>query len=96
MPYVFRPERANGIHATYAFEIDGPDGGEWTVEIADGVCRTAEGAPERFDASIGCDASTFLDMVFDAVRPGEAFVDGRLRVRGDLALAMRFSRMFGG
>lgn len=96
MPYVFRPERAGGVRATYLFEITGEDGGSWTVRIADGRCEVSEGTTERYDALIGCDARTFLDLVFATVRPGEAFVDGKLRVAGDLALAMRFSKVMGG
>lgn len=96
MPYVFRPERAEGVRATYVFDIDGDQGGVWTVRIADGTCVVSEGRPESFDALIGCEAKTFLDIVFATVRPGEAFVDGRLRVAGDLALAMRFSKVMGG
>lgn len=95
MPYVFKPERAQGLAATFFFEIDGEHGGDWTVRIADGRCETAEQRPERYDVFIGCDAPTFLDLVFQTTRPGEAIVDARLRVGGDLALAMRFSQLMG-
>jgi putative sterol carrier protein len=96
MPYVFRAERAENVRATYLFEIDGEHGGSWTVRIADGRCDVTEGATDSYDAYIGCDARTFLDLVFATVRPGEAVVDGRLRVAGDLASAMRFSKVMGG
>ena len=96
MPYVFRPERAGDLSATFYFGIHGEHGGDWTVRIADGRCDTAPERPERYDVYIGCDAPTFLDLVFQAVRPGEAIVDAKLRVGGDLALAMRFSKLMGG
>jgi putative sterol carrier protein len=96
MPYVFRPERAGDVRATYVFEIDGEHGGAWTVRIGDGRCEVTEGSTNSFDAFIGCDARTFLDLVFATIRPGEAFVEGKLRVAGDLALAMRFSKVMGG
>lgn len=96
MPYVFRAERAGDVRATYLFEITGEHGGSWTVRIGDGRCEVAEGAPATYDALIRCDARTFLDLVFQSVRPGEAIVDGTLRVAGDLALAMRFSKVMGG
>jgi putative sterol carrier protein len=96
MPYVFRPERAEGVDAVFAFEIDGEGGGAWTVRIGGGRCEVVEGRPDSYDAFIGADARTFLDIVFQTIRPGEAFVDGKLRVGGDLALAMRFSKVMGG
>jgi hypothetical protein len=96
MPFVFRPERATGVDTTYFFEIAGPHGGSWSVHVHDGKCETAEGKPDHWDVRIGCDADTFLDLTTGVARAGEAFVDGKLRVTGDLALAMRFSRFFGG
>ena len=96
MPYVFRPERAGDVRATYLFEIAGENGGAWTVQIADGTLTVVEGSADRYDAMIACDARTFLALVFQTVRPGEAIVDGTLRVGGDLALAMRFSKVMGG
>ena len=95
MPYVFRAERARGIAATYYFDLSGAHGGRWTVRVGGDGCETNEGAPDRWDAMIACDAATFLDLATATVRPGEAFIDGKLIVAGDLALAMRFSRFFG-
>ena len=96
MPYVFRADQAGDVRATYVFDITGEHGGTWTVRIGDGRCEVTEGAADTYDALIGCDARTFLDLVFKTVRPGEAIVDGTLRVGGDLALAMRFSKVMGG
>lgn len=95
MPFVFRAERAAGVDATFFFDLEGEDGGAWTVHIRDDRCETINEEPDRWDVLIGCDASTFLDLTTGVVRAGEAFVDGKLRVGGDLALAMRFSRFFG-
>lgn len=94
MPYALRPERARGVRAVYLFEIEGEGAQSWTLRVADGACETAAGRPDRYDVRIACDAGTFLDLATGVVRPGEAFVDGRLRVSGDLALAMRVSKMF--
>ncbi|MFY9588722.1 MAG: SCP2 sterol-binding domain-containing protein, partial [Actinomycetota bacterium] len=96
MPHVFRAERASDVRATFQFDITGEHGGAWTVRIGDGRCGVTEGVADSYDAFIGCDARTFLDLVFATIRPGEAFVDGKLRVAGDLALAMRFSKVMGG
>ncbi len=96
MPFVYRADRGVGLRATYVFVLDGDGGGTWTVCIADDTCATSEGAAGGADVTIACDTRTFLDLAFGLVRPGEAFVDGRLRVTGDLALAMRFSNLMGG
>jgi hypothetical protein len=95
LPHVFRPERAGDLRAVIVFDLAGEDGGAWTVRIADGRLAVEEGAAPDADAVVGCDARTFLDLATGIVRPGEAFVEGRLRVRGDLALAMRFSKLVG-
>jgi hypothetical protein len=34
----FHAEKAQGVHLRYAFQLSGPNGGEWFVEVSDGKC----------------------------------------------------------
>jgi putative sterol carrier protein len=95
MPFVFRGDRAGGLSAVFFFDLSGSHGGRWSVRIGGGRCETGEGAPEQWDVMIACDTQTFLDLATARVRPGEAFIEGKLSVAGDLALGMRFSKLFG-
>ena len=39
----FKPEVAGGLKATYCFDISGPTGGKWTLDIQEGKCELKEG-----------------------------------------------------
>src|SRR5438094_10524142 len=69
--------------------IDGARNGGWTVRIGSGRMEIESGVPERPTVRVTADARTASE-VFRGERSGvEAFLLGRLRVRGNLALALR-------
>ena len=39
----FRPEKAKGVNARYQFDLNGPNGGEWYVDVNDGTMTMARG-----------------------------------------------------
>ncbi|HEX5469711.1 MAG TPA: SCP2 sterol-binding domain-containing protein [Gaiellaceae bacterium] len=84
--------RAKGLTASYRFEIAGA--GTWRVEIRDGSVTVAE-SEERADCVISTDEQTFLGVVQNEQSPMGAFLAGRIRVEGDMGLALRLRDVFG-
>jgi putative sterol carrier protein len=84
--------RAKGLTASYRFEIDGA--GTWRVEIRDGSVVAAE-SDEPADCVISTDEQTFLGVVRNEQSPMGAFLAGRIRVEGDMGLALRLRDVFG-
>ena len=79
------------LEATLA--IDGARNGGWTVRIGSGRMEVESGLPERSTVRVTGDART-VSEVFRGDRSGvEAFLLGQLRVRGNLALALRLDSM---
>ena len=69
-------------------------------EIADeGVIRFADGAVSigdgETDVTISATLDTFRDIFDGALSPTTAFMTGRMRIEGDMALAMQLSRVLG-
>jgi len=68
---------------------------EYTIELRDGHAYPKPGAPAKYDAFVETDPETFEAVQTGA--PGiEAFLDGRLRVRKNLALAMQLDALLAG
>jgi pimeloyl-ACP methyl ester carboxylesterase len=68
---------------------------EYTIELRDGRAYTKPGSPAKFDAFIETDPRTFAEV--QAGAPGiEAFLDGRLAVRKNLALALQLDAVLDG
>ncbi|MFQ5458042.1 MAG: SCP2 sterol-binding domain-containing protein [Myxococcota bacterium] len=88
------PDKAKSIDAVYQFNITGDNGGTWTVD-----CRLPE-AKEGPAAAPGCtftmSDTDFVDLVLGKLHGQLAFMSGRLKVGGNLALAMKLQQVLGG
>jgi alkanesulfonate monooxygenase SsuD/methylene tetrahydromethanopterin reductase-like flavin-dependent oxidoreductase (luciferase family) len=97
MAWRFQPARAGGFQGELQYVLDRSHGDPavWTLAVADGRAR-AEQRPAR-DPALTVRLSV-VDMVRVAggeLDLGAALFDGRLRLDGDLAVAMRLGPMFG-
>lgn len=88
----FRPEEARGLTATFVVVVEGR--GPTSVEIRDGRCLVAPGTARDADTTMTTDPVTWLDLVDNRIDGIAAFLQGRLRVSGDLNLAARFETLF--
>jgi putative sterol carrier protein len=90
------PDRAasrgpQALDASYCFDVDGA--GRWRVE-SDGekLVVTENDAPA--DCVIRTDEQTFLRIVRGEQSPMGAYMTGRVKVEGDLGLALRLRDLF--
>ena len=94
MPRAFVPERAKGLKATYQFELTGEGGGDWVIEIADQQCQVREGVAAEPDATISLAAADYVALVKGELDAMGAFMKGKLKVKGNIGLAMRALNLF--
>jgi putative sterol carrier protein len=80
----------------------GPEGIEGSVRIViedeGAVMIDAAGAragDEEADCTLTADADTFRDMLDGSLDPTAAFMGGRLRIEGDMGLAMKLAGLLG-
>lgn len=79
--------------AAIQFTID--EGGRtrhWTVVLSPSGSEAAESAVDQPNLEIITDAATWTDIAGGRVAPLEAFGQGKVRVRGDIALAQLLAR----
>lgn len=74
--------------------VDVDDGDVWTLEIEGRRLRLAQGASADADTTISADLETMIAVIGGSMSGVDAFVDGRLRVSGNLALSLRLSGSF--
>lgn len=94
LPGRFDPAAAAGVAAIIQFELTGEGGGTWHVTIADGACEVAEGPHDDPTLVVLASAENWLKVVAGSLDPQLAFLTGRLKVRGDMGLAMRLRALF--
>ena len=83
------PAKLAGIKAVYEFEISGTDPGIYSVAIADGKAWVSEGPHSSPDMTMIMASNDFADMVGGKLDGVRAFTEGKLRLKGDMMLAMR-------
>lgn len=76
-----------GVRGTYCFDID--QVGSWFVLVNDGAVKI-EKAKRDADCMIRCDQQDFVDIVQGRRNLLTAAMQGRVQLRGDIALAQKF------
>jgi putative sterol carrier protein len=89
LPERFRAERAGDLRAIYAFELTGPEGGSWTVRVGDGALTVEDGLAADADVTVTAAAADWMSIVEGRMDPQLAYLTKKLRVSGDLGLALR-------
>jgi putative sterol carrier protein len=92
LPSRFRPEAAAGLHATFAMDIDGA--GSWHATVDDGALTLERGTHPSPDVRVSSSAKIWCRLVAGELDPQFAFMTRRLKVAGDMGLAMRFRSLF--
>jgi len=94
MPGRFRPEKAAGTSAVIQYDISGDGGGTWHAVIKDGACAVSQGAASSPNLSLQISAQDWLDMTSGKQNPQMLFMSGKLKLKGDMGLAMKLGSMF--
>ncbi len=85
-------ESVTSVNAVYQFNIDGESGGTWTVDLTKEKDFVSEGAAEDPDCTVSMKEGDFVDM-WDGKLPGpQAFMMGKLKIQGDMGLAMKLQK----
>lgn len=71
------------------FHIDGPGGGSWQVAGREGRTELTPLGEGPKDCEVRCKEEDFLRIVAGEMSARRAFLTGRLRVVGDVGLALR-------
>ncbi len=94
MPSRFNKEAAKGLNAVYQFDLSGDGGGKWQVAIKDQTIEVKEGAADSPNITISMAAQDYLDMLSGKLNGQVAFMSGKLRIAGDMGLALRMQSLF--
>ncbi len=94
LPDHFHADRATGLAAVFQFVLSGDGGGSWHVVVHDGTCSVASGEHPAPTITVISSAESWLKVVAGSLDPQVAFMTGRLKVKGDIGLAMRMRSLF--
>jgi putative sterol carrier protein len=90
----FQAAKAKGVHARYQWDLSGPQGGQWWIDVNDGKYKMGKGKIDNPNVTFAA-----RDRDWVAVSNGEiggiwAYLTGRLKIRGDQGLARKLGEIF--
>lgn len=90
----FVPEKAAGLEAGVQLKLTGAQASDWTVTIRDGRCEAAEGSLPAPNLTLTVDAEDFVRIFTGQLDGMQAFMQGKLKLTGDMNLAMKLLGLF--
>jgi len=94
MPKAFLPEKAVGVNTVIQYNLTGTEAGDWIVTIKDGVCTTERGKAENPNLTLMAESQDYIDVITGKVNPMGAFAEGKVKLKGDLGVAMKLMNFF--
>ncbi len=89
------PAKMKGVSAVYQFELSGDNGGVFHVNVEDGAPTVVEEAHDSPNITISMAADDFESMLDGKLNATSAFMAGKLKVKGDMSLAMKLQSLLG-
>ena len=90
----FQPAKAKGVHVRYQWDLSGPHGGEWWIEVNDGTYTMGKGKIPNPNVTFIATDKDWVAICHDQLSGTWAYLSGRLKVRGDQAVARKLGEMF--
>jgi len=88
-----RPDVVAKINAVYQFEVSGPEGGAWTVDCTAPGGQVTAGTHPQAGCTVHVVDRDLLGIIQGRVNPAMAFMTGKLRIQGDMGLAMKLQQI---
>jgi hypothetical protein len=88
-----KPDVVAKINAVYQFNIGGPAGGTWSVDCTQPGGRVLAGPSPAARCTVSATDQSFLDIVNGKLNAQMAFMSGKLKIQGDMGLAMKLQQI---
>jgi hypothetical protein len=90
-----KPDVVAKINAIYQFNISGPTGGQWSVDCTKPGGAITAGQSAAAKCTVNATDADFLNIVNGKLNPQMAFMSGKLKIQGDMGLAMKLQQILG-
>jgi len=90
----FQPAKAKGVHVSYQWDLSGPNGGQWWIEVNDGSYKMGKGQIDHPNVTFRASDKDWVAICNDQLSGTWAYMTGRLKVRGDQAVARKLGEIF--
>ncbi|PYJ37968.1 MAG: hypothetical protein DME52_02475 [Verrucomicrobia bacterium] len=90
----FKADKAKGVHARYQWELSGPQGGQWWIDVNDGTYKMGKGKIDNPTVTFITSDKDWVAMSNGKLKGTWAYMTGRLKVRGPQSVARKLDEIF--
>ncbi|HEY4256357.1 MAG TPA: SCP2 sterol-binding domain-containing protein [Candidatus Udaeobacter sp.] len=90
----FKADKAKGVHARYQWELSGPQGGQWWIDVNDGTYKMGKGKIDNPTVTFITSDKDWVAMSNVKLKGTWAYMTGRLKVRGSQSVARKLDEIF--
>lgn len=91
---LFNSTAAGNLKKTFQWNITGEEAGKYALQIADGKCELISGGVEKPDIAFTVSDKDWLAIAEGKLDAMNAFATGKLKLSGDMMLAMKVQQLF--
>ena len=90
----FQGDKAKGVHASYQWELSGPNGGEWWLSVNDGTYKMGRGKIDNPNVTFAASDEDWVAMSNKTLKVQWAYLTGRLKIQGSHSLVKKLDEIF--
>jgi hypothetical protein len=87
-----KPDDFTEVGAVYKFVIEGPEGGTWIIDLRKDTLGVRE-ADEDAECTVEILDDHFVDLFTGKLPPESALLSGKIKLSGNVLLALRFAEL---
>jgi len=90
----FQQAKAKGVHARYQWDLSGPQGGQWWIDVDDGKYKMGKGKIDNPNVTFVARDKDWVAISNGQMGGTWAYLTGRLKIRGDQGIARKLGEIF--
>ena len=94
LPSKISPEAIEGHETTFHFDLEGEDGGQYTVKVANNKVDVTDGLSGEATCVVRASGENFMKLIQGDLNPMMAVLTGKVKISNQGEM-MRYARIFG-
>jgi putative sterol carrier protein len=94
LPSKISPEAIEGHETTFHFDLEGDNGGQYTVSVADGQVNVTDGLSGQPTCVVRAKEENFIKLIEGELNPMMAVLTGKVKISNQGEM-LKFAKLFG-